>query len=226
MQILQARERKIKGKRVKTLREEGFLPAVLYGAEIDSRPLAVDYKDFEKTYRQSGESSLLELRVDGKSYNVLIHGIAYDPLKGNPMHADFYAVRMDRTIRTKVHLEFIGESPAVKNEGGILLKVMQEIEVEAFPQNLPHEIKVDISPLDSVGTRIFVKNIILPQGVRVVADAEEVVVLVEAPRAEEEIAAPEAAPAEVKTEREVREELKEKEKGDKKEESEALEKEK
>ena len=138
MQNLQAQERKIKGKKVKTLRQEGFLPAVIYGEGVSSQSISIPYKEFEKAYKEAGESTLLKLEVDGKAHNALIHGIAYDPLKGNPIHADFYAVRMDRAIRTKVPLEFIGESPAVKNEGGILVKVMQEIDVEALPPNLPH----------------------------------------------------------------------------------------
>jgi large subunit ribosomal protein L25 len=208
MQNLQVKERQIKGKKVKTLRQAGFLPAVIYGEGIPSQSISVPYKDFEKAYREAGESTLLKIEVDGESHNVLIHGIAYDPLKGNPIHADFYAVRMDRLIRTKVPLEFIGESPAVKKEGGVLVKVMQEIEVEALPQNLPHEIRADISVLDSIELKLFVKDLKLPQGVRIMTGAEEVVVLVEAPRSEEEFAAVDAgvegAHAEVKTEREVK----------------------
>lgn len=222
MQNLQAKGREIKGKKVKNLRQAGFLPAVIYGEGIPSQSIAVSYKEFKSAYKEAGESTLLKLEVEGKPYNVLIHGIAYDPLRGNPIHADFYAVRMDRVIRTKIPLEFIGESPAVKNEGGILIKVLQEIEVEALPQNLPHEIRADISKLDILESKLLVKDLGLPPEVKVMAEAGEVVVLVETPRAEEEFAAAEAAeaaPAEVKTEREVKAELKEKEKAAEKEEA-------
>lgn len=215
---LKAKPRTITGKQVKTLRQEGFLPAVLYGENIPSQPITVPYRDFESVYREAGESSLVKLEVDGKPYTVLIYDITHDPLRGTPLHADFYAVRMDKVIQTKVPLVFNGESPAVKNEGGILIKVRQEVEVEALPQDLPHEIRVDISALEAIGSRISVADIPVLKGVKILAEEEDVVVLIEAPRSEEELAeilqpAEGGAPAEVKTEREVKAETKAKEGG-------------
>ncbi|QQG45375.1 MAG: 50S ribosomal protein L25/general stress protein Ctc [Candidatus Sungiibacteriota bacterium] len=210
---LKAQPRTELGKKVKALRRAGFLPAVVYGEKVKSQPIAVPYKDFEKVYREAGESTLIKLDVDGKSHNVLIHDIKNDPLKGIPLHADFYAVRMDKEIRTKVSIEFFGESPAVKNEGGILVRVMQELEVEALPQDLPRELRIDLSGLAAFGSKLFVKDIPTPKGVKILAEPDEVVVLIEAPRSEEELAALEqvstaAAPEEVKTEREIKEETK------------------
>lgn len=213
---LKAEPRVVLGKKVKKLRQKGMLPAVLYGGDMPSQAITVIYKDFEKAYREAGESTLLELRMDGKPHTVLIYGITHDPLKGIPVHADFYAVRLDKTIRTRVLFEFKGESPAVKNEGGILIKVRQEVEVEALPQDLPHEITVDISALEAIGSRISLADIPVPKGVKILAEKEDVIVLVEAPRSEEELAEierppEEAAPAEVKTEREIKAETKAKE---------------
>ena len=209
MQELTAKSRTELGKKVNALRRAGFLPAVVYGEGVASEPVAVTLRDFEKVYREAGESSVIELRVaGGKNLNVMIHDVAYDPLTSKPIHADFYSVRMDKEIETKVPLVFVGESPAVKGEGGILVKVMHEIEVKALPKDLPHEISVDITPLDKIGARIYVKDIALPQGVKSLAEAQKVVALVEAPRSEEELKSleTEAAPvvAEVKTEREVK----------------------
>lgn len=220
MQELKAKPRTELGKKTNALRRAGFLPAVIYGEGVESQSIAVPYKDFDKVYREAGESTLLTLDVDGKKYNVLIHDLFRDPLKGHSLHADFYAVRMDKVIRTKVPVEFIGESPAVKNEGGILIKVIQELEVEALPQNLPHGISVNISPLSTFESKLFISDIILPKGVKVMADPDDTVVLVEPPRSVEELAAikeaPPAteAPPEVKTERELKGELKEKEKAE------------
>ena len=217
MTELKAKPRTELGRKSNALRRAGFLPAVLYGEKVKSQPIAVSRKDFDKAYKEAGETTLIKLELDGKPYNVLIYDVSNDPLKGTPLHADFYAVRMDKVIRAKIQVEFMGESPAVKNEGGILIKVMQEIEVEALPQDLPHELKADLSGLTALESRIFVKDILFPKGVRVLADPDETVVLVEKPRSEEELAefkeAPvvEAAPAEVKTEQEVKKELKEKE---------------
>ena len=210
---LKAKPRTELGKKTNALRRAGFLPAVVYGEGIKSQSISVPYKDFEKAYKEAGESTLLKLDVDGKSYNVLIHDIKNDPIKDTPLHADFYAVRMDKTIRTKVHIEFFGESPAVKNEGGVLVKVMQELEVEALPQDLPHELRVDLSGLLAFKSKLFVKDILLPKGVKILADQDEIIVLVETPRSEEELAALKETPtaevvAEVKTEQEVKREVK------------------
>lgn len=229
MPEISAKQRDTLGKRVGALRRQGFLPAVLYGEGVGSTPLSVSAKDFEKALKEAGESSLVILKVEdgkpgsrenlslpGKTYNVLIHDVAKDPLTLQPIHADFYAVRMDKPIEAKVPLVFVGESPAVKNEGGILVKVIYELEVKALPKDLPHELTVDLSRLEHVEDRIQVSDLTLPAGVEVRAGADGVVALVEPPRAEakviEAVAPPEAAvPVEVKTEREVKAEEKAKE---------------
>lgn len=216
MQELKAKKRAELGKKVKVLRGAGFIPAVLYGENTPSQPISVSFREFNKVFEETGESSLLKLEVDDKVHNVLIYDVLYDPIKGIPLHADFYAVRMDRIIRSDVPLEFYGESPAVKNEGGVFVRVRQELEVEALPQDLPKELRVDVSQLDTVGSRILIKDILAPEGVKILADFDEVIALVEAARSEEELAALEQALeeplAEVKTEKEVKDEATKKEK--------------
>lgn len=213
---LKANSRTELGKKVRALRRAGFLPAVLYGEGATSQPIVVASGDFEKAYRGAGESTLVDLVVEGKIYPVLIHDLARDPLKGTPIHADFYAVRMDRQIRTKVPIEFFGESPAVKNEGAVLVKMLQEIEVEALPKDLHHELRIDLSSLVSLESKLLVCDILLPQGVKMLAEPHGIVALLEAPRSEEELAALKEAPAvvtaEVKTEREIKAEAKKEEK--------------
>ena len=213
MQELKAKTREILGKSVKNLRKGGFLPAVVYGEGMSSKAISIPIREFEKVFKEAGESSLVKLDVDGKPYNVLIHDISHDPLKGSLLHADFYAVRMDKAIRTEVELEFVGESPAVKNEGGILVKVMRELEIEALPQDLPPSIAVDISGLDKLEARLLIKDLKLPKGVKVHMEMDDIVALVETPRSEaelEELAKTEtvAEVAEVKTEQEVKAEEK------------------
>ena len=200
------------GSKVKTLRKKGLLPAVIYGEGMESKAIATSFVDFERVLRQAGESTLVTLHVDGKAHNVLIHDVAYDALRGQPIHADFYAVRMDKVIRATVPLEFFGESSAVKDEGGILVKVMHEIEVEALPQDLPHTLRVDLGLLSTFESKLLVKDIILSKGVELIADADKIVALVEAPRSEDDIAALEATSAEVvdvKTEQEEKRAAKE-----------------
>jgi large subunit ribosomal protein L25 len=217
---LQASPRPIFGKAVKKLRAAGFLPAVLYGEGIPSLPVSISLKDFEKIRRQSGESVIIALHLagtgsdEGGKFNVLIHDIQRDPLKGTPLHADFYAVRMDKTIRTHIPIGFSGESPAVKNFGGILVKVMQEMEIEALPADLPSFLPADLSSLDTIGARLLVKHLAPPSGVKFFSSPDEIIAVVEPPRSEEEMAelskTPETAPREVKTEREIKTETKEK----------------
>ncbi len=214
MPEISAKQRTDIGKHLNSLRKEGILPAVLYGTKVPATPLSVSAKEFKKVFLAAGETSLVTLNVEGgEAYNVLIHDVAKDPMTLAPIHADFYAVRMDRPIEAKVPLAFSGEAPAVRNEGGILVKVLHELEVKALPKDLPHEISVDISRLEKIGDKVHVSDINLPPGVSTHAPAEEVVALIEPPRSEAELEdlakTEEAIPAEVKTEREVKAEVKE-----------------
>lgn len=205
---LVAEIRTITGKASGSLRRKGILPAVLYGAGTESQSISVLEKDFRKVFIKAGESSLVTLKVGVKDFNVLIHDVLLDPLTERPLHADFLAVRMDKEIRTKIDLEFIGESPAVKNDSGVLVKVMHEVEISALPSDLPHSIPVLLSKLANLNDRLTVNDLEVPKGVRIMAENDEVVALVEPPRTEEELKALEttepAATVEVETEREVK----------------------
>lgn len=190
---LDTQVRTVFGKRVRNLRKQGVLPAVLYGGGKKNIALSIIERAFEKMRKSVGESSLVELHVDGGgTENVLIHDIDRDPLTHKPRHVDFLRVRMDELLRVAVPLRFEGESPAVK-EGGILVKVMHETEIEALPANLPHEIMVDLSRLAVIGDRVILANLLLPKGVSFVNDPGSVVVLIEEPRAEEEALSSESA---------------------------------
>lgn len=184
--------RTVFGKSVRQLRTRGVLPAMLYGGGKKNIALSIIEQAFEKIRKSAGESSLVELRVEGEgTENVLIHDVDYDPLTHKSRHVDFLRVRMDELLRVAIPFHFEGESPAVK-EGGILVKVMHEVEVEALPANLPHDIVVDLSRLAAIGGRLILADFILPDGVSFVSDPESVVALMEEPRAEE-VVAPEAS---------------------------------
>lgn len=185
---IKAENRKETGKKVKTLRDKGIVPAVVYGAGHKSVSIQVNAKEFNKTFREAGETTLLKLKIGDHTKNVLIHDIARDPIENNIIHIDFYEVKMDQQIKTEVPLVFEGEAPAVKNLGGILVKNLTEIKVEALPKDLPHEIKVDISKLETLESYIRIKDLVLPAGVKILEEMEETVVLVEPPRSEEELA--------------------------------------
>lgn len=196
MQSIIAGKRDILGKKVITLRQHGFLPVVLYGKKKKAEPLAVREIDFLKLWKLAGESSIIEVKVGEEKYNALVQDVAIDPLKNRPLHADFYVVEMDKPIKVDVQLEFIGESEAVR-AGGILVKVAHELKVEALPKDLPHGIQVDISLLKNIGDSLTVKDIKVPKGVEILDLPEGTVVLVEVPRAEEEIKGETEAPADL-----------------------------
>lgn len=198
---LKAEKREISGRRVKSLRREGFVPAVIYGHGFESLSIQVPLKDFEKAYAEAGESSVIYLDLDNKNYPTIIQDVDRDPVSDKFLHADFYKVRLDEKIKAKIPLNFMGESLAVKELGGILVKNISEIEVEGFPQDLPHQIDVDISSLVELRSHLLVKDLVFSGKLEVKADPEAIVILVQEPISEEELKAqletPTAAPEEV-----------------------------
>jgi len=142
---LKAEARKDTGRKLKLLREKGVIPAVVYGPGHKPVSVQVNYNDLQKAIEEAGESTLIKLKVDDQIKNVLIHEIDKDPIDDKLIHVDFYQVRMDKTIKTHVGLNFTGEAPAVKALDGVLIKNINELEIEVLPKDLPHEIKVDIS---------------------------------------------------------------------------------
>jgi len=189
---LNAKVRKILGKKVKTLRKKGIIPAVVYGAKIESIPLEIDYNEFEKAYEETGESTIIKLKIKGlkavpEERNVLIQEIAKDPVYDKFNHIDFQQVRMDKLITAEVHLIFEGKSPVVEIEGGTLIKDITEIEVEALPANLPHEIKIDISVLKTFDDSIKVKDLKISEDVKILAEPEKTIASVLPPRTKEEL---------------------------------------
>jgi len=182
---IQTENRNIFGKKLEPFRKKGKLPAVLYGPKEKARPIFISLKDFKKIWDEAGESTVIQLNLGDTKKEVLIQDVAMDPVKGEPVHVDFYAVLMDKPIKASISLVFEGISPAVKNLGGILIKVMHELEVEALPKNLPHELSVDISALASFENKISAKDIILSKGVKLISNPEETIALIEAPREEE-----------------------------------------
>ncbi len=176
MLTLSAKIRKELGKKVKTLRKKGVLPGILYGPEIKKAlPLELDCKAFEKVYREAGESSLISLEVEKDKFLVLIHDLKMDPLEEKPIHIDFYQPRLDKEAEVTIPIIFEGESMAVKELGGTLVKSISELEVKALPQKLPHEIKVDIGSLKTFEDHISVKDLKLPEGVKILKDLEEII---------------------------------------------------
>ena len=192
MLTLPAKIRKTLGKKVKALRERGVLPGVLYGPRIkETLPLEINFKEFEKVYKEAGESTLVSLEIEGKKTPVLIHEVKLDPLTGKPIHIDFYQPRLEEEVEVTIPIIFEGEAPAVKELGGTLVKNISEIEVKALPQNLPHEIRVNIQKLKTSEDDILIKDLPIPKEVKILKEPEEIVASVAPPeKVEEELVKP------------------------------------
>jgi large subunit ribosomal protein L25 len=162
-----------------TLRGKGILPAVIYGRKEESTPIAVDRKTFEKLYKQAGENTVVTIKGLGEDKDTLIHEVVVDAVTGVALHADFYAIAKGQTVTVAIPIEFDGESPAVKELGGILVKVMHELEIEVPPKDLPHALHADISKLKTLEDKITVADLKLPASAKITADVEEVVAMID-----------------------------------------------
>ncbi len=173
------------------LRAGGKMPAIYYGPKEPSTPVAVSAVEFKKVWKKAGESSVIILKdTKGNEHEVLIHDVDIHPLTGIARHADFYVIEKGKKLEVTVALNFTGIAPAVKDKGGILVRVHREIEIEALPKDLPHELVVDISALIEMSDVIKAKDIKLPTGVELKINPEEVIASIS--EAKEEV---EEAPA-------------------------------
>jgi len=190
---LSAKIRKETGREVMALLNAGKIPAVVYGPGEKNASIEVDAQEFKKVLHEAGESSLVELNVEGEKEKrlVLIHEIQRNTVEDTFIHVDFFQADLKEETEAEVPLIFEGESSAVKDLGGTLVKNMSEVEVKALPQNLPHEIKVSIESLKTFEDRILIKDLILPKDVKITANPEEIVASVLAQEnVEEELTTP------------------------------------
>lgn len=175
--------------KVNVIRRQGSIPAVLYGHGVEPRSLQVARLPFLKTFREAGSTTLVSLQLDDKAdHPVLIRELQFHPVSGDILHVDLYQVRMDEKITANVPVHFVGEAPAVKDHGGVLVRNLDEVEVWALPQDLPHDIEVDISLLDNFDKVIAIKDLEVGGKVEILNhEPEDVVALVQPPRTQEEI---------------------------------------
>lgn len=157
------------------VRGDHKIPGVLYGPKVQGIHVSVDEKEFEKAYLEAGETSLVNLDLEGKQIPVLIHEIQKHAVEDNVLHVDFYSPDLTKKVEIMVPLVFTGEALAVKELGGTFIKYMQEIEVSALPQNIPHEIQVPIEGLGTFEDRILVQDLVFPEGVSTKRHAEDAI---------------------------------------------------
>jgi large subunit ribosomal protein L25 len=183
--VLQAKRRQIIGKQVSGLRRAGQLPAVLYGRHVDAQPIALDLKETSRLIERLSPSALIVIQLDGDRHYALVREKQRNHLLGTLRHVDFQAVSLTEKVRANVSIHLTGEAPAVENFFGILVSNVEALDVEALPRDLPEGIYVDVAILEKIGDAVYVRDLVLPPGVEVFSDPDEIVVVVTAQASEE-----------------------------------------
>lgn len=186
---LPVKKRDLLGRKVKKLRSEGILPANVYGKKVKSQAVQLEIQQFMPAYREAGETGLIDLLIEGSKAvkPVLVHNVQYDPVTDNPIHVDFHQVTLTEKVKAEIPVELIGESLAAEQKIGILVRMLDEVEIEALPTDLPEKIEVDISSLEKVGDMIKVGEMKIDEKkVALLTDASRLVVKIEPPTKVEE----------------------------------------
>ncbi len=174
------------GKHVRHMRREGKIPAIIYGPDNDPLPITLDGRELRHVLTQAGGTQLISINVGSEKIPSLAREVQRDPLGGAMLHVDFYRVAMDRLIRADVPIVLVNESPAVASGLAVLNHLLNTVELETLPANIPPQIVVDISLLKEVGAQLLVKDLVLPEGVTVRTDPDEPVVKLDYPEMVEE----------------------------------------
>jgi large subunit ribosomal protein L25 len=194
---LAAERREITGKKVSYLRAAGRLPAVVFGRGLESDSVSIDTHEFESIRRHAGANALIDLSVDGaKATPVLVHGVQNHVVTRRPLHVDLFVVRMTEELTVDVPLVSEGESEAVENAGGTLMRSLESVRVRALPDHLPQSIHYSVESLRTFDDAIHVRDLEIPSDATLLTDIDEVVAKVLPPRVEEEPVVAEAAEGE------------------------------
>ena len=187
--VLNATKRDVVGKQVRALRRAGKLPAVIYGRHTEPISINLEAHTASQALAKLTSSSLVTLNVDGTEYPALVREKQRDFIKNTLLHVDFLAVSMSETLRTSVRVHFIGVSGAVKDFNAVMVHNLEQLEVECLPNNLPERIDVDISSLAKPGDSIRVREVQVPDTIRLLNDPDTVVAVATFAKVEEEVAA-------------------------------------
>ena len=191
--VLKATKREALGRKVGALRRAGKLPAVLYGHGVKSTPIMLDAHEATLRLSHLTSSSLVMVDLDGKEYPALVREKQKDYIKNRLLHLDFQVISMTEKITTKVGIELTGTAPAVKAFNAVIITVLNELEVECMPQDLPERVVLDISGLSEIGAGIHVRDVVISDQVKILDDPAEMIVVATATREEKAV---EEAPAE------------------------------
>jgi large subunit ribosomal protein L25 len=185
--VLNAEKREVIGKKVKALRREGKLPAVIYGNEIEPMPITLETKQVHQILKQVGANTLISIKVGKEEFLSLVRDIQREVIMRDLLHLDFQAVSLEETITTSLPVVMIGEAPAVTELEGLLIVNMDVLQIEAKAKDLPDTISVDVTGLVEIGDQIFVRDLAISGDVKILDDPDSVVIVATAPILMEEI---------------------------------------
>ena len=187
--ILKADKRTVLGSKVKQLRRTGAIPANLFGKTIESQAIQVNGVEFNRVYKEAGETSLIYVKVEGedKERPTLVTSVHFNPITGDKLHVDFHQVNLKEKVTANVPVEIIGESELVNSNEAVLSQSLNEIEIEALPTEIPESITFDISSLKAIGDHLLVSNAKVSADVEIKTDPEQMVVSLQEPMKEEVI---------------------------------------
>jgi large subunit ribosomal protein L25 len=183
--VFEVNRREVIGKKVKQLRRDGELPAVVYGRNIDPISISLEYQEASKILDSINPSALVVLDIEGERHYTLVRDKQRNPVRRSIIHVDFQAVSLTETVRADVTINLIGEAPAIETYLGILVPSLEQLSIECLATNLPESVEVDISGLTEIGDSLLVRDLTAPEGVEILNDPEDVVVVVIAQAAEE-----------------------------------------
>ena len=204
---LSAEKRTVTGKQVRKLRKEGILPANIYGKGFESTHIQMPLVDFVEVYKKAHETGLVDLEVNGETLPVLIHHVQIHPMTYIPVHADFYKVNLKEKVKASIPIVAIGEAKAVTDKIGVLLQVLNEVEIEALPADLIENIEVNVQGLAAIDDNILLESVKLPAEVTLITDPSQMMFQIGelVSQEAEELAAEEEAAAEAASEEAVAE---------------------
>ena len=176
--VVQAARRDVIGKQVKALRRAGKLPAIMYGKQVATIPIMLDQREASKILEGLSPSALIQIQLDGDEFFALVREKQRDVILGTVTHVDFQTVSLREKVRSQVAIRLVGEAPATEELGGLLVTNVEQLDMEALPRELPDHIDVDVTRLENIGDAIYVRDLILPEGVTLFAEPDDVIVVV------------------------------------------------
>ena len=185
--VIEASKREVIGKQVRALRREGKLPGVIYGHNFTSQAISMDLREASRSLSSVSSSAIVTIMLDGTEHSVLVREKQRDFIRGTLKHVDFQVVSLTEKLRTKVGINLVGVSPAVKDYNGIVVTNLDELEVESLPQYLPEQIVIDISKLVHIGDGILVSDVVLDPNVQILDHPDEMIVVIQQSKTEEEV---------------------------------------